>query len=33
MTIAFYSEKLNDTRWKYSTYDMESYALIKAIKH
>jgi hypothetical protein len=31
--IAFYSEKLNDTRQRYSTYDMEFYALIQTIKH
>lgn len=32
-SIAFYSEKLNNTHRKYSTHDMESYALIKTIKH
>lgn len=32
-SIAFYSENLNDTRQKYSTYYMKSYALIKTIKH
>lgn len=31
--IAFFSEKLNDTWWRYSTYDMEFYALIQTIKH
>jgi hypothetical protein len=31
--IAFFSEKLNDTRRRYSTYDMEFYALIQTIKH
>jgi len=31
--IAFYSLKLNDTRQRYSTSDMEFYALIQTIKH
>jgi hypothetical protein len=31
--IAFYNEKLNDTRQRYSIYDMEFYALIQTIKH
>jgi hypothetical protein len=31
--IDFYSEKLNDTRRRYSTYDMEFYALIQTLKH
>ncbi|KAG6768839.1 hypothetical protein POTOM_024449 [Populus tomentosa] len=31
--IAFYSEKLNDTRRRYSTYDLEFYALIQTLKH
>ena len=31
--IAFFSEKLNDTWRRYSTYDMEFYALIQTIKH
>jgi hypothetical protein len=31
--IAFYSEKLNDTRQRYSVYDMEFYALIQTLKH
>ena len=31
--IAFYIEKLNDTRQWYSVYDMEFYALIQKLKH
>jgi hypothetical protein len=31
--IAFYSEKLNDTRRQYSVYDMEFDALIRNLKH
>jgi hypothetical protein len=31
--IAFYSEKLNDTRKRYSAYDLEFYALIQTLKH
>jgi hypothetical protein len=31
--IAFYSEKLNDTRRRYSTYDLEFYALVQSLKH
>ena len=31
--IAFYSEKLNETRRQYSVYDMEFYALIQTFKH
>ncbi|KAG6788910.1 hypothetical protein POTOM_004988 [Populus tomentosa] len=31
--ITFYSEKLNDTRRRYSVYDMEFYALIQTLKH
>ena len=31
--IAFFSEKLNDTRRRYSVYDMEFYALIQTLKH
>ena len=31
--IAFFSEKLNDTRLRYSVYDMEFYALIQTLKH
>jgi hypothetical protein len=31
--IAFYSEKLNDTRQRYSVYDMEFYVLIQTLKH
>jgi len=31
--IAYFSEKLNDCRKKYSTYDKELYALIQALRH
>lgn len=31
--VAFYSEKLNGARSRYSTYDVEFYAIIQAIKH
>ena len=31
--IAFYSEKLAGARGRYSTYDMEFYAIVQAIKH
>lgn len=31
--IAFYSEKLTGARLRYSTYDLEFYALIQAVKH
>ncbi|KAL5751049.1 hypothetical protein ACOSP7_025652 [Xanthoceras sorbifolium] len=31
--IAYFSEKLNETRRKYSAYDMEFYALIQTLKH
>ena len=31
--IAFYSEKLNDTRRRYSVCDMEFNALIRTLKH
>jgi hypothetical protein len=31
--IAFYSEKLNDTWRRYSTYDLEFYALVQSLKH
>ncbi|XP_038683092.1 uncharacterized protein LOC119983499 [Tripterygium wilfordii] len=31
--IAFFSEKLNDCRKRYSTYDIELYALVQTIKH
>ena len=30
--IAYYSEKLNDARKKYSSYDKEFYALVQALK-
>lgn len=31
--IAFYSEKLAGSRFRYSTYDIEFYAIVQAIKH
>jgi hypothetical protein len=31
--IAFFSEKLNESRRKYSTYDKEFYAIIRALDH
>ena len=31
--IAFFSEKLNETRRKYSAYDLEFYALVQTLKH
>ncbi|KAL5800190.1 hypothetical protein ACOSQ4_033074 [Xanthoceras sorbifolium] len=31
--IAFFSQKLNDARRKYSTYDIEFYALVQTLKH
>ena len=29
----FFSEKLNDVRFRYSTYDKEFYAVIQALRH
>ena len=31
--IAFFSEKLNEAKLRYSTYDKEFYAIVQAIKH
>jgi len=31
--VAFYSEKLNDARKRYSTYDLELFAVIQSLKH
>ncbi|XP_038704723.1 uncharacterized protein LOC120000670 [Tripterygium wilfordii] len=31
--IAFYSEKLTDTRRRYSTYELEFYALVQTLRH
>lgn len=31
--IAFFSEKLNDAKLKYSTYDKEFYAIVRALQH
>jgi hypothetical protein len=30
--VAYFSEKLNETKKKYSTYDKEFYAIIQALK-
>lgn len=32
-SVAFFSEKLNESRQKYSTYDKEFYAIVQALKH
>lgn len=32
-SIAFFNEKLNDTKRKYSTYDKELYAIVRALEH
>ena len=31
--VAFFSEKLNDARKNYSTYDLEFYAIVQALRH
>jgi len=31
--VAYFSEKLNESRRKYSTYDKEFYAIVQALKH
>ncbi|PKU68398.1 RNA-directed DNA polymerase [Dendrobium catenatum] len=31
--VAYFSEKLNDSRQKYSTYDKEFYAIVRALHH
>ena len=31
--ITFFSEKLNETRMKYSTYDKEFYVIFRALSH
>ena len=31
--VAFFSEKLNGAKKKYSTYDLEFYAVVQAIRH
>jgi hypothetical protein len=30
--VSYFSEKLDDTKRKYSTYDLEFYAIIQALK-
>eukprot|EP00253_Pinus_taeda_P015602 PITA_15602 len=32
-TVAFFNEKLNKSRKKYSSYDKEFYAVVQALKH
>ncbi|KAK8934034.1 hypothetical protein KSP39_PZI015715 [Platanthera zijinensis] len=31
--VAFYSEKLNDAKTRYSTYDLEFFAIVQALRH
>jgi len=31
--VAYFSEKLNDAKQKYSSYDKEFYAIVQALKH
>lgn len=31
--VAYFSEKLNQSRMNYSTYDKEFYALVRALEH
>ena len=31
--ISYFSEKLNESRQKYSSYDKEFYAVVQALKH
>lgn len=31
--LAYFSEKLSDTRRKYSTYDKEFFAIVRALEH
>ena len=31
--VAFFSEKLNDVKLMYSTYDKEFYAVVQALQH
>ena len=31
--VAFFSEKLNEAKRKYSTYDKEFYAIVRALEH
>ena len=33
MTIAYFNEKLNDAKKKYSSYDNDFYAIVLAMKH
>jgi hypothetical protein len=32
-TVSYFSENLNETKGKYSTYDKEYYAIIQALKN
>ena len=31
--LTYFSEKLSDARWRYSTYDKEFFAIIRALEH
>jgi len=31
--VAFFSKKLNDAKRKFSTYDKEFYAIVRALEH
>ena len=31
--IAYFNEKMNDAKHKYSSYDKEFYAIVQAVKH
>lgn len=31
--VAFFSEKINESRHKYSSYDKELYVVVQALKH
>ena len=33
MTIAYFNEKLNDAKQKYSSYDKDFYAIVQVMKH
>lgn len=33
MPVAFFSEKLHDAKKRYSTYDVEFYAIIQSLRH
>jgi len=31
--LALFSEKLDDSKWRYSTYDKEFYAIVRCLEH